>query len=81
MDQLREWKFFYENLTARLIARLIHIKGAHPICQDEHLHFNPNTFTVVVGESVEKPAPQGGRKGGWRKKWARPQGPELEPGT
>ena len=45
--------------------------------------FNPNTFVGLVGKVRKKLSPEGGRKGGWRKKAraARPPGPGLEPGT
>ena len=49
--------------------------------------FNPNTFVGLVGKVQKKLSPEGGRKGGWRKKSdlkahaARPPGPGLEPGT
>ena len=48
--------------------------------------FNPNLttgFTGLVGKVQKKLSPEGGRKGGWRKKAraARPPGPGLEPGT
>ena len=39
--------------------------------------FNPNTFVGLVGKVRKKLSPEGGRKGGWRKK----AGPGLEPGT
>ena len=44
---------------------------------------NPNTFVGLVGKVRKKLSPEGGRKGGWRKKAraARPPGPGLEPGT
>ena len=44
---------------------------------------NPNTFVGLVGKVRIKLSPEGGRKGGWRKKVcaARPLGPGLEPGT
>ena len=40
-------------------------------------------FTGLVGKVRKKLSPEGGRKGGWRKKAraARPAGPGLEPGT
>ena len=41
---------------------------------------NPNTFAGLVGKVRKKLSPEGGRKGGWRKK-ARPPDPGLEPGT
>ena len=47
-------------------------------------HFNPNTFAGLVGKvQNNKLSPEGGRKGGWRKKAraARPPDPGLEPGT
>ena len=46
-------------------------------------YFNPNTFAGLVGKVRKKLSPEGGRKGGWRKKAhaARPPDPELEPGT
>ena len=42
---------------------------------------NPNTFAGLVGK-VRKKTPEGGRKGGWRKKAcaARLPGPGLDPG-
>ena len=45
--------------------------------------FNPNTFAGLVGKVRKKLSPEGGRKGGWRKKAcaARPPDPGLEPGT
>ena len=45
--------------------------------------FNPNTFVGLVGKVRKKLSPEGGRKGGWRKKTraARPPDPGLEPGT
>ena len=47
---------------------------------------NPNLttgFTGLVGKVQKKLSPEGGRKGGWRKKAhaARPPGPGLEPRT
>ena len=47
---------------------------------------NPNLttgFAGLVGKVRKKLSPEGGRKGGWRKKAraARPPGPGLEPGT
>ena len=44
---------------------------------------NPNTFAGLVGKVRKKLSPEGGRKGGWRKKAraARPPDPGLEPGT
>ena len=44
---------------------------------------NPNTFVGLVGKVRKKLSPEGGRKGGWRKKAraACPLGPGLEPGT
>ena len=44
---------------------------------------NPNTVCGVGGEGAKKLSPEGGRKGGWRKKSraARPLDPGLEPGT
>ena len=43
----------------------------------------PNTFAGLVGKVWKKLAPEGGRKGGWRKKacTALSPGPGLEPGT
>ena len=45
--------------------------------------FNPNTFAGLVGKVRKKLSPEGGRKGGGRKKAhaARPPDPGLEPGT
>ena len=57
------------------------------LCKEGHfLHLNPNLttgFTGWVGKVRKKLSPEGGRKGGWRKKAraARPPGPGLEPGT
>ena len=44
---------------------------------------NPNTFVGLVEKVGKKLSPEGGRKGGWRKKAraARPPGRGLEPGT
>ena len=44
---------------------------------------NPNTFAGLVGKVRKKLSPEGGRKGGWRKKAraACPPDPGLEPGT
>ena len=42
--------------------------------------YNPNTFVGLVGKVRKKLSPEGGRKGGWRKK-ARAARPGLEPGT
>ena len=44
---------------------------------------NPNLTVGWVGKVRKKLSPEGGRKGGWRKKAraARPPGPGLEPGT
>ena len=44
---------------------------------------NPNTFAGLVGKVRKKLSPEGGRKGGGRKKAraARPPDPGLEPGT
>ena len=44
---------------------------------------NPNTFAGLVGKVRKKLSPEGGRKGGWRKKAraARPPDQGLEPGT
>ena len=36
----------------------------------KHLSFNPNTFAGLVGKVRKKLSPEGGRKGGWRKKRA-----------
>ena len=46
-------------------------------------HINPNTFAGLVGKVRKKLSPEGGRKGGGRKKAraARPPDPGLEPGT
>ena len=41
---------------------------------------NPNTFAGLVGKVPKKLSPEGGRKGGWRKK-ARAARTGLEPGT
>ena len=43
---------------------------------------NPNCFAGLVGKVRKKLSPEGGRKGGWRKKAraAHPRGPGLEPG-
>ena len=46
------------------------------------MYNNPNTFVGLVGKVRIKLSPEGGRKGGWRKKRAqRLPGPGLEPGT
>ena len=47
------------------------------------MYNNPNTFVGLVGKVRIKLSPEGGRKGGWRKKAraARPPDPGLEPGT
>ena len=55
-------------------------------CHMTTLCVNPNLttgFTGLVGKVRKKLSPEGGRKGGWRKKAraARPPGPGLEPGT
>ena len=44
---------------------------------------NPNTFAGLVGKVRKKLSPEGGRKGGWRKKAcaARPPDPGLKPGA
>ena len=48
---------------------------------------NPNTFAGLVGKVRKKLSPEGGRKGGWRKKrkqrarQARGSNPGLEPRT
>ena len=46
------------------------------------MYNNPNTFVGLVGR-VRIKSPEGGRKGGWRRKAraAPPLGPGLEPGT
>ena len=48
-------------------------------------HINPNLTTGLLGKVRKKTklSPEGGMKGGWRKKAraARPPGPGLEPGT
>ena len=51
-----------------------------------YIIINPNlttSFTGLVGKVRKKLSPEGGRKGGWRKKTraARPPGLGLEPGT
>ena len=67
-------------------ANKFSVKGHHSISQikdtKSSLH-NPNTFVGLVGKVRKKLSPEGGRKGGWRKKAraARPPGPGLEPGT
>ena len=47
------------------------------------MKYNPNLTTGLVGTVRKKLSPEGGRKGGWRKKAraARPPGPGLEPRT
>ena len=42
--------------------------------------YNPNLTAGLVGKVRKEQSPEGGRKGGWRKK-ARAAGPGLEPGT
>ena len=46
-------------------ASIFHLKLQAPWHKATPLH--PNTFTRVVGK-VQKNSPEGGRKGGWRKK-------------
>ena len=47
------------------------------------VYHNPNTFAGLVGKVRKKLSPEGGRKGGWRKKGCatRQPDPGLEPGT
>ena len=57
--------------------------NAKPWQKAKFLTDNPNTFAGLVGKVRKKLSPEGGRKGGWRKKAraARPPDPGLEPGT
>ena len=73
----------FNNELATLIPRVLVYRSVRAAVQDYKRDFNPNTFAGLVGKVRKKLSPEGGRKGGWRKKAraARPPDPGLEPGT
>ena len=53
------------------VSFVLKIKWEMIISTDkETKHINPNTFAGLVGKVRKKLSPEGGRKGGWRKKRA-----------